>query len=122
MTTTIHPSAIIAEGAKIGADVTIGPYSVVGPNVVIGDRCILHSHVVIDGFTTLGQDNEIFPFAVIGKAPQHIKYHGEASTLVIGDRNIIRENVTMHPGTEVGTMTTIVGDDNMFFVGCHIAT
>ena len=97
MTTTIHPSAIIAEGAKIGADVTIGPYSVIGPNVIIGDRCILHSHVVIDGYTTLGQDNEIFPFAVIGKAPQHVKYQGEASTLVIGDRNIIRENVTMHP-------------------------
>lgn len=121
MTTAIHPSAIIADGAKIGADVTIGPYCVIGDHVVIGDHCKLHSHVVIDGHTTLGQDNEIYPFAVIGKAPQHVKYHGEASTLVIGDRNVIRENVTMHPGTEVGTMTTKIGHDNMFFVGCHIA-
>ena len=121
MSSLIHPTAIIADGAKIGAHVAIGPYSVIGENVVIGDHCTLHSHVVIDGHTTLGQNNEIYPFAVIGKAPQHTKFHGEASTLVIGDRNVIREHVTMHPGTEVGTMTTVVGDDNMFFVGCHVA-
>lgn len=120
MTSQIHPTAIIANGAKIGRDVTIGPYSIIGENVVIGDNCTLHSHVVIDGNTTLGTDNEIFPFAVIGKAPQHTLYEGEPSTLVIGNRNILRENVTIHPGTKVGIMTTTIGDDNFFLAHVHI--
>lgn len=121
MSGIVHPTAIISDGAKIGDNVSIGPYSIIGDHVTIGDNCVLHSNVVIDGHTTLGSENEIFPFAVLGKAPQHVKYEGEKSTLEIGDRNIIRENVTMHPGTQVGTMKTIVGNDNMFFVGSHVA-
>jgi len=121
MASQIHPTAIIADGASLGQDVIIGPYCIIGEHVQIGDRCHLHAHVVMDGHTTLGDDNEIYPFAVLGKAPQHVHYKGEDSTLVIGHRNLIREHVTMHPGTKVGAMTTVVGDDNMFFVGCHVA-
>ncbi|MCE2517630.1 MAG: acyl-ACP--UDP-N-acetylglucosamine O-acyltransferase [Alphaproteobacteria bacterium] len=121
MSSSIHPTAIIEDGASIGDNVAIGPYSYIGANVTIGAGCTLHSHVVVDGHTTLGEGNEIFPFAVIGKAPQHMLYEGEASTLVIGNNNLFRENTTIHPGTKVGAMTTIIGDGNMFFVGCHVA-
>lgn len=121
MAERIHPTAIIADGASIADDVQIGPYCVIGANVRLGAGCILHSHVVIEGHTTLGENNEIYPFAVLGKAPQHTRYDGEASTLEIGNGNVIRENVTMHPGTAVGTMKTVIGNDNLFFVACHIA-
>ena len=121
MTTNIHPTAIIEDGAKIGDNVTIGAYSIVGKNVTIGDNSTLHSHVVIEGHTTIGRDNEFFPFSVVGKAPQHLKYEGEASTIVIGDRNVFRESITVHPGTKVGAMTTIIGNDNMIMVDAHIA-
>ena len=121
MSAMIHPTAIIAEGASIADDTSIGPYCVIGPNVSIGSGCVLHSHVVIDGHTSLGSGNEIYSFAVLGKAPQHTRYEGEKSTLEIGDNNIIRENVTMHPGTAVGNMKTVVGNNNAFFVACHIA-
>jgi UDP-N-acetylglucosamine acyltransferase len=121
MTAEIHPTAIVETGAEIGKNVTIGPFCTIGGNVKIGDGTAIQSHVVIDGHTTIGRDNRIFPFAVIGFPPQHVKYKGEDSTLVIGDRNLIRESVTMHTGTKIGAMTTIVGDDNMFFVGVHVA-
>ena len=121
MSDLIHPTAIIAEGAQIADDVRIGPYCVIGSNVVIGSGSILHSHVVIDGFTRIGEGNEIYPFVVLGQKPQHTQYKGEESVLEIGNRNTIRENVTMHPGTAMDNMLTKVGDDNLFFVGCHIA-
>jgi UDP-N-acetylglucosamine acyltransferase len=117
----IHPTAIIEDGAVIGEGVKIGPYSHIGPNVTIGDNCMIDGHVVIDGHTTLGKDNQISSFTAIGKPPQHARYEGEASTIVIGDRNVFRENFTAHPGTKVGNMTTIIGNDNMFFVGTHVA-
>jgi len=127
---TIHATAIIEDGAKLGKDVEIGPYCIVGKNVVLGDRVKLHSHVVIDGKTTIGEETEIYPFAAIGLKCQDLKFHGEDSALEIGKRNIIREYVTMHPGTERGnnsirygkiTGKTIVGDDNVFLVSTHIA-
>ncbi len=121
MAKTIHPTAVIADTAVIGDGVSIGAYCVIGASVVIGDGCQLHSHVVIDGRTTLGMDNEIFPFAVLGKAPQHKGYGGEDSRLIIGDRNLIREGVSMHIGTKLGAMQTVVGNDNMFFAGSHVA-
>lgn len=121
MSDRIHPTAIIADGASIADDVQIGPYSIIGEHVRLGAGCKLHSHVVIDGHTTLGENNEIYPFAVLGKAPQHTRYDGEPSTLEIGNNNIIRENVTMHPGTAVDNMKTVIGDNNAFFVACHIA-
>ena len=121
MAKTIHPTAVIADGASIAADVEIGPYCVIGPKVELGKGCKLHSHVVLDGHTSLGKKNEVFPFAALGLPPQHTQYKGEDSTLEIGDGNIIRENVTMHPGTAVGTMKTVVGNDNMFFAASHVA-
>lgn len=118
---TIHPTAIIADGAKLGAGVTVGPYSVVGPNVTLGDNVTLHSHVVIDGITEIGEGTTIFPFASIGHPPQDKKFSGEASRLVIGKNNVIREHVTMNPGTEGGGMLTQVGDNNLFMASSHVA-
>jgi len=117
----IHPTAIVHPKAALGGDVTIGPYSVVGPDVVLHDRVELKSHVVVDGRTTIGEDTVIFPFASLGQPPQDLKYKGEASTLVIGARNRIREQVTMNPGTEGGGMITSVGNDCLFMVGAHVA-
>jgi UDP-N-acetylglucosamine acyltransferase len=116
----IHPSAIISDGAKISDTAQIGPYSIIGPHVVVGDNTRVHSHVVIDGHTTIGAGNEIFPFACIGTAPQDLKYDGEPSTLQIGDRNKIRESVTIQPGTRHGLMRTIVGSGNLFMANAHV--
>jgi len=119
--TSIHPTAIIEEGAEIDSSVVIGAYSVVGSEVKIGKGTKLHSHVVVDGITSIGEGNEIFPFVSIGKAPQDLKFAGEKSSLIIGDRNKIREFVTMQPGTETGNMTTVIGSDNLFMANCHVA-
>jgi UDP-N-acetylglucosamine acyltransferase len=119
--TIVHPTAILHPKAVLGAGVEIGPYCVVGPHVVLGDRVRLISHVVIDGRTTVGMDSVVFPFASLGHAPQDLKYSGEPSTLEIGARSRIREQVTMNPGTEGGGMATRIGDDGLFMVGCHVA-
>jgi UDP-N-acetylglucosamine acyltransferase len=121
MATLIDSTALIASSAQLGADVTVGPYCVIGGNVVIGDHSCLHSHVVIDGHTTVGQGCEIFPFAVLGAPPQHIRYADEPSRLIIGKKCVIREHVTMHPGTAIDSMETIVGDHGLFFAGAHVA-
>ena len=121
MATTIHPSAIIADGAKLGANVTVGPYSIVGAEVTLADGVILHSHVVIDGHTTIGEQTEIFPFASIGHRPQDKKFKGEKSVLEIGARNVIREHVTMNPGTEGGGLITRIGNDCLFMASSHVA-
>lgn len=118
---SIHSTAIIEPGATVGKDVEIGPYCVVGPNVVLGDRVKLVSHVTVSGHTTIGEDTIVYPFACLGHAPQDLKYAGEASTLKIGARNRIREHVTMHPGTAGDKMSTVVGDNNLFMVGVHVA-
>lgn len=117
----IHSTAIVHPTAKIGADVKIGPYCIVGERVTLGDRTVLHSHVVIDGNTTIGTDNQIFPFACLGQPTPDLKYKGEDSRLVIGDRNHIREYVTMHPGTANDRMETTVGNDCLFMVSVHVA-
>lgn len=121
MTLGIHSTAIIADGAKIGANVSVGPYCVLGAHVTLGDNVRLHSHAVIDGHTEIGEGTEIFPFASLGSPPQDKKYHGEASRLVVGRRNVIREQVTMNPGTEGGGMLTQVGDDCLFLTASHVA-
>ena len=118
---SIHPSAIIEDGAQIGADVSIGPFCIVGPKVVLGDRVHLKSHVVVTGDTQIGADTTIFPFCCIGEIPQDVKFKGEAARLVIGERNRIREHVTMNPGTEGGGGITSIGDDGFFLAGCHVA-
>lgn len=119
--TEIHPTAIISDTAKIGTDVKIGAYSVVGANVILGDAVELMSHVVVEGHTSVGAGTRIFPFSSIGHQPQDLKYHGEPSRLEIGERNVIREHVTMNPGTEGGGMLTKVGDECLFMVGAHVA-
>ena len=117
----IHPSAVIAEGAEIGADCVIGPFCVIGADVKLGARVHLKSHVVIDGDTHIGDDTVVFPFAVIGEIPQDLKFDGEKTRLRIGARNRIREHVTMNTGTATGGGETRVGDDGLFMAGCHIA-
>lgn len=118
---TIHPTAVIADGAKLGANVSVGAYCVIGANVTLADNVTLHSHVVIDGITEIGDGTEIFPFASIGHRPQDKKFFGEKSRLVIGKNNVIREHVTMNPGTEGGGLLTQVGDNNLFMAGAHVA-
>lgn len=121
MTVTQHETAIVSPQAQLGQNIDIGAYSIIGANVHIADNVKIHSHVVIDGHTRIGAGTEIFPFAAIGLAPQHTRFEGEASELIIGENNLIREYVTLHPGTKVGTMKTIIGDNNLFYVGAHIA-
>lgn len=116
----IHPTAIIEKGAEIGQNVSIGPFCVIGPNVVIGDDCVLHSRVTIVGHTTIGRANEIFPNAVLGSSPQDLKYRGGPTRLEIGDKNQIREAVTIHTGTETGTGVTKLGSGNLLMVNAHI--
>jgi UDP-N-acetylglucosamine acyltransferase len=119
--TQIHPTAVVEPGAELGDGVEIGPYCTVGSEVRLGAGCILHSHAVVGGRTVVGPRTEIFPFASIGLRPQDLKYKGEPSTLEIGADNIIREHVTMNPGTDGGGMVTRVGDGCLFMVGAHIA-
>ena len=117
----IHPTAIIEDGAKLGNNVSIGPYCVVGSDVKLGDNVELKSHVVIDGHTDIGDGTIIFPFASIGTIPQDLKFSGEKSKLIIGKNNKIREHVTMNPGTADGGMETRVGDNCLFMMASHVA-
>ena len=118
---TIHPTAIIADGACIGRNVHIGPYSIIGENVTIGDDCVIHSHVVIEGWTTIGYRNQIFTGAIIGNIPQDLKFIGEQSFVTIGDDNIIREYVTINRGTTGGGGKTSIGNHNLLMTGSHLA-
>lgn len=117
----IHPTAVVDSAARIEPGVEIGPYVVVGPEVTIGSGTIVKSHTVVDGWTAVGCDNVIGPLASLGAPPQDLKYEGERTKLVVGDRNIIREHVTLHPGTVSGRGETVVGDECMLMVGVHIA-
>jgi UDP-N-acetylglucosamine acyltransferase len=117
----IHPSAVIEDGAQIDPSAKVGPFCIVGPDVVLHADVVLKSHVVMAGQTEVGEGTVIFPFAVIGEIPQDLKFKGEASRLVIGKRNRIREHVTMNCGTEGGGGLTKLGDDGLLMAGCHIA-
>src|SRR3974390_289694 len=117
----VHPTAIVAPGARIADDVVVGPYCVIGEHVSLAAGVSLKSHVVVEGRTTVGERTRIFPFASIGHEPQDLKYAGEKSRLVIGRNNTIREHVTMNPGTTGGGMVTSVGDGCLFMVGVHVA-
>ncbi|MHB1217602.1 MAG: acyl-ACP--UDP-N-acetylglucosamine O-acyltransferase [Alphaproteobacteria bacterium] len=119
--TSVHPTAIVEKGAHLGREVTVGPYCVIGPDVELSDQVALISHVVVAGRTKIGAGTRIYPFASIGHPPQDLKYKGEPSELVIGANNVIREHVTMNPGTEGGGMITRVGDNCLFMVGAHVA-
>ncbi|WP_425996031.1 acyl-ACP--UDP-N-acetylglucosamine O-acyltransferase [Caulobacter sp. DWR1-3-2b1] len=117
----IHPTALIAPGAALGADVEIGPFCTVGPKVRLGDGVRLISHVVLDGATSIGAGCTIYPFAVLGAPPQHLAHKGEDTRLEIGERNLIREHVTMQTGTVGGGGVTRVGSDSLYMVGAHVA-
>jgi len=117
----IHPTAIVDAGAKIGDGVNIGAYSIVGENVELADNVELISHVCVTGNTYIGKNSKIFPFASIGHQPQDLKYHGENSSLHIGNDCVIRENVTINPGTEGGGMRTTIGNDCLLMASSHIA-
>jgi UDP-N-acetylglucosamine acyltransferase len=118
---SVHPTAIVEDGARIGAGTQIGPFCIVGPHVKLGEKCELKSHVVVTGHTTIGPRARIFPFASIGHAPQDLKYGGETSSLRVGADCIIREGVTINPGTAHGTKETIVGDRCALLANCHVA-
>jgi len=117
----IHKTAIIDPKAKIYSNVKIGAYSVIGPNVEIDENTIIHSHVSISGHTKIGKENKIYPFASIGNHPQDLKYNGEETKLIIGDKNIIREYVTINPGTVDGGGKTLIGDNCLLMISSHIA-
>jgi UDP-N-acetylglucosamine acyltransferase len=116
----IHPTAVIHPGTQIGEACQIGPYCVIGEHVVLGPRCRLHSHVVIDGHTRLGEGNEIFPFASIGLKTQDLKWKGGLTRTEIGSHNTFREYVTINSATGDGETTT-VGSHNHILAYCHIA-
>ena len=116
----VHHTAIIHPKAQIGPQCEIGPYCVIGENVALGDGCKLHSHVVIDGYTKLGRENEIFPFASIGLKTQDLKWKGGVTRTEIGDGNTFREYVTIHSATGDGEVTR-VGSHNYILAYCHIA-
>lgn len=116
----IDARAIVAPGAQLASDVEVGPYSIIGPEVTIGAGSWIGPHVVITGRTTIGAGNKIFQFASIGEIPQDKKFGGEKTSLVIGDRNVIREYCTMNPGTGEGGVTRI-GNDGLFMAYTHVA-
>lgn len=119
--TKIHPTAIVDAKAQIADDVQIGPYCTVGPHVKMDSGCRLISHVVVDGCTTIGKRNTMYPFSAIGTLAQHKRSHALDAQLVIGDDNTFREHVTAHVGSEVDNNITIIGNRNLFLVASHIA-
>ncbi len=121
MATEIHETAVVADGAELDEEVKIGPLCVVGPKVKLGKGTRLVSHVTVDGKTTMGENNEVMPYACIGMIPQDLKYNGEETSLVIGNNNRLREYVTIHLASTDGDGETTVGDDNFFMAYVHIA-
>jgi UDP-N-acetylglucosamine acyltransferase len=117
----VHETAIVHPTSRIGPGSVVGPYATVGPNVTIGANCRIGGSSIIDGWTDIGDDNQIYPFASIGLAPQDLKYRGERTSLVIGRRNVFREFVTIHRGTKGGGGITSIGDDNLFMAYAHVA-
>jgi len=117
----IHKTAIIDSKAKISSTVKIGPYTIIGPNVEIDDDVIIHAQVNITGHTKIGKKNVFYPMSSIGSDPQDLKYKGEKTTLIIGEKNTIREHVTINTGTIQGGGITKVGNNNLIMIGGHIA-
>ena len=119
-TANIHASAVVEEGAIVGPDCQIGAFSVVGPNVRLGRGVIIKNHAVVTGWTEIGDETVVFPFACVGEVPQDLKYAGEETRLVVGKRNRIREGATLNLGTAGGGGLTQVGDDCLFMTGAHV--
>lgn len=121
MSSSVHPSSVVHPEARIGKGVLIGPFCVIGPKVTVGDRCVLRSHVNLEGNTYLGPDNVLYPFCSVGAPPQDLKYKGEETELRLGAGNIVRESVTLQPGTVQGGGKTLIGDRNLFMAYSHVA-
>jgi len=117
----IHPTAVVDPRARIAPGCVIDPYTVIGPDVVVGEECHIGPHAVIDGWTRLGSRNRVCPFTTIGYPPQDVTYKGEETRVVVGDDNVIRENVTIHRGTARGRGVTTVGNGNLIMAYAHIA-
>jgi UDP-N-acetylglucosamine acyltransferase len=117
----IDPTARVADGARLGSDVEIGPYCIVGPDVTLGDGVRLQSHVNLAGVTSIGAETQVYPFASLGTPPQSVHYKGEPTKLIVGTKCLIREGVTMNTGTVGGGGETRVGDRCMLMVGSHVA-
>jgi UDP-N-acetylglucosamine acyltransferase len=118
---SIDPTAVVHPSARIGAGTSIGPHSVVGPDVEIGERCQIGASAVVEGWTTVGDDTQIYPMASVGLAPQDLKYRGERTRLTLGRRNVVREFATLNRGTTGGGGETIIGDDNLLMAYVHVA-
>lgn len=118
--TEIHPTAVVHPKAELGAGCVIGPYCVIGEHVMLGAECRLHSHVVIDGYTQLGRNNQVFPFVSLGHQTQDLKWKGGVTRLLIGDDNTFRESVTVNCATNEGD-ATVVGSHNHILAYAHIA-
>lgn len=116
----IHPSAVVEDGAVIGAGCEVGPFCVIGPRVTLAERVVVKSHAVVTGWTEVGEETVIFPFATVGEVPQDLKYRGEETRLVVGKRCRIREGATLNLGTEGGGGVTRVGDDVLIMTGAHV--
>ncbi len=116
----IHPSSVVEPGAVVGAGCEIGPFCVIGADVVLHERVVVKSHAVVTGCTEIGSDSVIFPFATVGEVPQDLKYKGEKTRLVVGQRCRIREGATLNLGTEGGGGVTTVGDDVLIMTGAHV--
>jgi UDP-N-acetylglucosamine acyltransferase len=121
MPTSIHETAIVSTSAQVGENCYIGPFCTIGDDVIIADGVRLDSHVVVDGKTTIGKDTRVYPFVSIGLAPQDLKYGGEPTAVEIGERNHIREFVTIHRGTAGGGGTTRIGNENLLMAQAHVA-
>jgi UDP-N-acetylglucosamine acyltransferase len=121
MSASVHPTAIVHPKAELDAGVSVGPYCVIGAGVRVGRGTVLHNHVTLQGPLTLGADNVVYPFAVLGAEPQDLKYKGGPTEVVIGDRNKFREHATVHRGTEMGGGRTVIGSDCLIMVGVHVA-
>lgn len=117
----IHSTAVVDSKAQLGSDVSIGPFCHVGPNVILEDRVELVSHVSLADHVHVGEGTKIFPFAALGHEPQHRSFKGEPSWVKVGSNCLIREYVTIHPGTEKGGMKTVIGDHCMIMVSAHVA-
>lgn len=116
----VHPSAVVEEGAVIGPDCQIGPFAAIGPEVTLGRGVVVKSHAVLTGWTDIGDETVIYPFASVGEVPQDLKFKGERTRLIVGKRNRIREGATLNTGTEGGGGVTRVGDDCLLMTGAHV--
>jgi UDP-N-acetylglucosamine acyltransferase len=117
----IHPTAVIEDGAELGTGVRVGPFAVIGPRVRLGESVEVMAHAVVEGCTQVGARTRIFPHAVVGGSPQDMKYKGGDTKLVIGERNVLREGVTINTGTELGGGVTRIGDGNVLMANAHVA-